>query len=254
MFCRMAFQPIQWLVRPALLISAIAAMTALISGPASATPPRSMQMDETILAQNATHLFVLRRIDDNLGYHNTILTDVQLIARNLVTGRDDRIWPVMSVLDHGADWQSYNEPARLALRELPETFEPFAVLRAEGVWRYLPAERGPSNASASWSKNGLQVTGTDDAVSHAIDIATIREKLQSSLQQSHSVQSERSAINGDPGPDLAMITAELCWVGDLYGYATPGGQGDGGYAVRLDCDDDLVGDAASIYVIVPPVQ
>ncbi|WP_039018663.1 hypothetical protein [Halocynthiibacter namhaensis] len=111
-----------------------------VTQPAVGAPDRWVAMDEQIIGQNETHFFVLRKIEDNLGYHSTTKSDVYLISRNLFTGIDERIWPVMRTIDHGAYYFQNGHEQRVENLGAGERVNPFDILLWRQAWRVLPRE------------------------------------------------------------------------------------------------------------------
>lgn len=98
---------------------------------AHATPPQVVEISETLLGVNDTHIFVLRRLDDNMGRYQPTQTDVVLIARNRRTNVDDQVWPVMRMLDSGYDLNEHLIEAQIKPLPLQDRVNPFDVL----LWR-----------------------------------------------------------------------------------------------------------------------
>ena len=97
-------------------------MTALILGLALAvptlalaTPPRVVTMTDRLVGQNEEGLFVEREVEDNLGYHYSILTDLFLVLVPY-DGSPPRLVPMRSVLQDLN--RAYEEGLTVALEEL----------------------------------------------------------------------------------------------------------------------------------------
>ena len=235
------------------LIAIILALSATLTAPAAATPPRSVQIDETLLAENSTHLFVLRRINDNLGYHHTTQTDVQLIARDLMTGRDTRFWPVQSILDYGPDFDSYGVPARIERRDGGNEINPFDVLRQQDARWILPATHDPWIGSAQLSGPDIEVVDSQGRVTHSLALSEARDRLTRSVADGRAVESPRESIGGKPGPDPEIIAPQTCRTAELHAFL-PGVERAPGLAVRLTCIGEEVWDVVSVLVIVPALE
>ncbi len=67
----------------------------LLGLPALATPPDAISISDRIFGVNATHVFILRHVNDNLGLNILGMNDTYLVAKSIKTGQDETIWPVM---------------------------------------------------------------------------------------------------------------------------------------------------------------
>ncbi len=65
-----------------------------LAGVARATPPQVVSVDDLLFGVTETHLFLLRSLEDNIGFHGVTQTDVLLVARNRKTNEDEDVWPV----------------------------------------------------------------------------------------------------------------------------------------------------------------
>jgi len=90
-----------------------------------------IEVSETLLGVNDTHIFVLRRLDDNMGHYQITQTDVVLIARNRKTNADDQIWSVMRMIDSGYNADERRIEAQIKPLALKDRVNPFDVL----LWR-----------------------------------------------------------------------------------------------------------------------
>lgn len=118
----------------------LACIGLVLAQAAFATPPRWAQLKETILGQNDTHVFILRQIDDNPGYHSTLQTEIYLISRDLFTGADERIWPVMRINDRGGSFAQSGHAERVGNMGAGERVNPFDVLLWRGARNILPGK------------------------------------------------------------------------------------------------------------------
>ena len=96
-----------------------------------ATPSRYVEMREELLGWNDTHLFLLRSVEDNLGFHSVTLSETYLISRDLRTGADERAWPVMWMMDHGRYYFQDGYEERVENLNTPDRVSPFDIL----LWR-----------------------------------------------------------------------------------------------------------------------
>lgn len=235
------------------LIVGIVACLSPMTG--NATPPQIIAVAETILGENDTHLFLLRRIDDNLGFHHTRQTDMVLIARNLSTGRDDDTWRVLSILDHGPEFADYGQPKRVENLGAADRVNPFDVL----LWRQArvaPPDGAKRTAgSARITGDGIEVAEGDAVPTHRIPLADVMPRVAASLRATRRLMPARKLETGsDPLLETHVDIPAGYRVGALHRSMAPTDPNRLCYAVRLDCtdQDELV--QLSLYVVVPPTK
>ena len=134
--CRLLFEFLKGIGMRVWLV--LAAVWFGVTQPVMGTPERWVAMDEQIIGENGTHFFVLRKIEDNLGYHSTTKSDVYVISRDLFIGVDERIWPVMRTIDHGAYYFQNGHEQRVENLGAGERVNPFDILLWRQAWRVLP--------------------------------------------------------------------------------------------------------------------
>ncbi len=100
--------------------------------PARATPPDMIYIDETLFGVNDTHVFFLRTVNNNLGLHMYGMTDTYLVAKNVETGMDENIWPILR--QHGApDYDTDGNPFPVIQTfPLKDARNPYAILSELG--------------------------------------------------------------------------------------------------------------------------
>lgn len=235
------------------IATGLSAIVGLAPSPGWATPPQTVSVREQLVGENDTHLFLLRRIDDNLGFHHTRQTDLLLIARDLSTGRDDATWPVMSVLDHGPYYEDYGQPRRVEDLSAEDRMDPFAILLRRQARLIAPeavlAGPGPARITA----DEIQVVGRDGTPTHGIPLSEAVARMDASLKATRSNVPARKLEAGED-PLLAMAdieAAERCRIGASHRFAATDGRSV--YSVRLDCSDRHELAQLSLYVVVPPV-
>lgn len=99
---------------------------------ARATPPRSIVVEDVLVGVNLSHLFLLRTVTDNLETHGTALTDTVLVSKAMVTGKEDRVWPVRRVLETR---DITSGPASKLVQDLPlrNQIDPYRILAEENA-------------------------------------------------------------------------------------------------------------------------
>ncbi|MCK0129502.1 hypothetical protein [Erythrobacter sp. F6033] len=92
------------IIARALLAGICLACAAIISAPASATPPDVIDIHERPFGVSDTHLFVLRSSSDNLGLHESLRVETFLVAIDLKSGAE-KMW----VIDRLTQYRDYAE-------------------------------------------------------------------------------------------------------------------------------------------------
>ena len=87
----------------------------LVATPAAATPPRVLSIEDRLVGQSDAAIFVERRLSDNLGYHQTELSDIFLVEIPF-DDTTERITPLRTVLEDG--YRAYDEGRSVAMEEL----------------------------------------------------------------------------------------------------------------------------------------
>lgn len=234
----------------------LVALACLLSTPGWATPERIIRVDDSILGENDTHLFLLRRIDDNLGYYQTLQTDVVLIARNLSTGRDDTTWRVISIRDHGPYFAESNRAHQVEDLGVEDRVDPFDVLLGQHARTVLPdTATAWGGRMARITGDGIEVALEDAEATHRISLADAASLMAASLGATGAlVPARKSETGGDRLSNLRIDVAGDCEIGALHGYRTSIDPNRRDYAVRLDCGDAGGLMPLSLYVVVPPAS
>lgn len=233
--------------------------------PAQATPPQVVEVSETLLGINDTHLFVLRRIDDNLGYYIPTQTDVVLIARNHKTNTDDQVWPVMRMVEYGVEFPIDGIEARVKIFPLPDRVNPFDIL----LWRkarpllspdqlqYFSPFRATDNLTTSVAKEALTITDQtpSDETTFQIKDAVAVDLIRRSLNQTRAQLPAYKAQWGDMLQDLEFDFKQHC----KYHNARALSENVSGEIVQfwltqVSCNDDEELTPVSMYLFVPEVK
>ena len=147
----------------------------LIAAPATATPPDAVSLYDRIFGVSETHVFILRQMNDNLGLHIRGMNDTFLVAKNINTGIDDNIWPVMRM--YGG--YNGNDGAEVIMHfPLANAVNPYGILAAANALPISHQMRHPDNKYAPeiWLKpDVLQV------VDVALPLAEIFAQMQASI-------------------------------------------------------------------------
>lgn len=223
---------------------------------AAATPPDTIYIDDRLFGVNDTHLFILRTANDNLGLHIFGMKDTYLVAKNIDTGLDEEIWPVLR--QHGAYNHNDNTGDPIASIQsfpLKGAVNPFEILAARGALQI----ENPREASGV--EPYIQLSHADLVVD---DFALDADALIAQME--HAVAMTLSAIQPYPDTGFASMTFSTPqsllgnWTVDL---ADCGHMGDyqvspiyGMRVVQLamiECWDISQEQPAVLYVVMQPV-
>lgn len=222
---------------------------------AAATPPDTIYIDDRIFGVNKTHVFILRTTNDNLGLHIFGMKDTYLVAKNIDTGLDDEIWPVLR--QHGAtdyDQETGDPIPLISTFPLEGAVNPFSVLVERGGLKIeTPIENLEGENYVPLSPGDLEIR---DYTLSADDI--IR-------QMEHAVATTLGAMQPYPEYGFASMTfstpqillegwsvdsSECGWIGNtelgpIYGMRSL-------MIVKIECWDYSMEQPASLFVIMNP--
>ncbi len=228
------------------------------AGLAHATPPQTVEVRETLLGLNNTHMFVLRTLDDNMGLYTMRQTDVVLIARNRATNQDDQIWPVLRVKDLGPEVDETEGVSRLEVLPLPDRVNPFDIL----LWRKARPLLGDKIRTADdlgidqiWDASGLSVTVDNGGTTHGLKNDDIANLFKTSLNRTRKVLPPYFLRADDMLVDVEF-TPETDCTSD--GYTNHFEAGDEGpketWIARISCGNDVIMSKIEMFLVIPPTD
>lgn len=232
-------------------------LTALFATTAHATPPQVVSVSETLLGINDTHLFVLRRMDDNMGSHYPVQTDVVLIARNRETNLDDQIWPVMRMIDHGVSFVEFGYEVRVEPLALKDRVNPFDILLWRKARPLLDAEQfDPAFRGTKISRAKDRLALVSDTGLFQLQDTMVAQRLTSSLNATRTALPAYFIEGGERGfdmlRDVQVDPAQDC---DYDGFYTFSEQIGDDYAefwlTRFTCENDEIMADISMYFLIP---
>ncbi len=223
-----------------------AALMMLAAGPALATPPQVVEMQETVLGLDADHLYVLRVTEDNMGLHTASQKDILLIARRLADNVDDGVWPVMRTLYMAPD----AGPGQLDVLPLPDRADPFGILAERGA-RPLLGDGWTADEIAA-GPGGLRAVERDAI--HGLDWASVGRALEASLRNARAalpplkVEGEDMllAVRFDPEADCRVMGAHV------YSDGTPDDYSRVRVVASLRCENDDSMAPVQMLLVLPP--
>lgn len=226
-------------------IALIAAIWLSLS-PALATPPRIANIDDTLFASNETHIFVLRRVTDNMGNHFSMVTDVSLIAINLSTGEIDNSWRVLGVRDFTEHFADFEKPDRYEHFDSENRVNPFEIVLEQGVYSIMPHEGTFPEDQMHRGENSFTLTDRDGDVTYRLTFEETASRIASVISDTRRLMPAQDVPNEpDPLSEAVFDVATMCEIGNRHGYRPA--------IVRLDCSDLEYPIRVSFYTIMPSV-
>ena len=233
----------------------------LLTTPASATPPQAVEVSETLLGVNDTHLFVLRRLDDNLGRYQPTQTDIVLIARNRQTNQDECTWPVMRMIDHGFDYATDNFETQVEPLPLENRINPFDILLSRNArlmldqWPVIPME----SEMDVHLENGMLTIISED-MAYRLSESSIANAFTQSLNATRKAVPPYFIEGGekgiDPLLDVRLSPAQECKIYDFFTFPEVGEHGriNNIWIARVTCESEDAMSGLSMFLFLPQVQ
>lgn len=241
----------------------LACIGIVLARAAFATPPRWAQLKETILGHNDSHVFILRQIDDHPGYHFTLQTEIYLISRDLFTGADERIWPVMRINDRGEFYAQSGHAERVENMGAGERVNPFDVLLWRGARSILPGQLpyDPTWFNAQIVDEDIVLTVWEGRFIADWDL--IFANLADSVARTRAMfepQSERydweplitGAFSAVQDHELALEAG--CSIGGIYSAVISDQGGQQPILARLDCFLEEAQGEVSYWAVLPVAE
>ena len=228
------------------------------AGLAHATPPQTVEVRETLLGLNNTHMFVLRTLDDNMGLYTMRQTDVVLIARNRATNQDDQIWPVLRAKDMGPEVVETDGVSRLEVLPLPDRINPFDIL----LWRKARPLLGDRIRTADdlgidqiWDASGLSVTVDNGGTTHGLQNDDIANLFKTSLNRTRKVLPPYFTEGGDMLADVEFSPETDCTSDGYTSLFEAGGENQKEtWIARISCENDITMSKTEMFLVIPPTD
>ena len=224
---------------------------------AHATPPQVVEVSETLLGVNDTHIFVLRRLDDNMGRYQITQTDVVLIARNRKTNKDDQIWPVMRMIDSGYNADERGIEAQIKPLALKDRVNPFDVL----LWRKarpLLAQLGTFQKDTDITdlREQAALTIVADGKKYRLADTAMAKALITSLQTTRAAMPPYFTEGGfDILDGIEVDPAKECKYHDFTRFYEQDDQGVQDFWIAyVTCESDEAMSYLSMYLLVPKAE
>ncbi|NJM84614.1 MAG: hypothetical protein HC844_21240 [Tabrizicola sp.] len=230
-----------------------ALLVVLVATRAGATPPQTVADDDLLFGANDSHLFLLRRIDDNMGRYQITQTDILLVSRTRATNADDAFWPVSRTIDYGTHFAELGEDSRVQTLPLEGAVNPFDILAAQAAIPMLGVEgQAPDTVSFQTVDGTLTIVGQDRDESHRIGLAEIADRITGNLDRGRDALPAHFIEGADALRDLRIDAASDCEfdrflsMADLRDdlLATT-------WLVHVTCENDEMMAPVSTYLVVP---
>ncbi len=233
---------------------------ALFASTAQATPPQIVGVSETLMGINGTHLFVLLRMDDNMGSHYPTQTDVVLIARNRETNLDDQIWPVMRMVDHGVSFVEFGYETRVETLPLKDRTNPFDILLWRKARPLLAAQQsGPAFHGTKISRTADGLALLTDKGRFLLQDKMVAQRLATSLNATRAALPAYFIEGRDRGfdilRDVQFDPAQECDYDGFYSFSEQVGDEYAEFwLTRVTCENDAVMADISMYFLIPKAR
>jgi hypothetical protein len=224
-----------------------------MAGAAQATPPQVVSVDDILLGANDTHIFLLRRLDDNSGGYTRTQTDILLVARNRGTNLDDGIWPVArSITDNPVDDPTPDD--RVEIIAMGGAVNPFDILAERDAVPMLGwSQSGADVSDVTQAADGgqLVVEDTREKLRYQIDYADVGALLTDNLNRSRAaVPAYFTETDIDMLLDLPFDAAADCAFAPSFRFTD--GQGQIARLVAVTCENEATMVPISTYLVMPP--
>ncbi len=224
----------------------------LLPGMAFATPPQVVSTLEELVGINATHVFLLRSVNDNLGSHHDELTDQMLVARNIDTGLDEQIWPLrrVHVFFGGDDGLSENVVTEHAL---DESFDMHKVLGQQGARPLTEVHnRDAAELSPDFAADGLHLMLLPDDDAFHVDYEWASKTLAANFAAGRAAMPAYFEEGGiDPVAEMSFDVSAICSTSRYdVAYRWRNGVDDPLLLLRLNCGDLDLGQPFAMYLAI----
>lgn len=202
---------------PSLLSAALMALVFCTPAPSQATPPRALSVEDVLFGENATHLFVVRTVSDNLETHMTELTDTLLIAINLQNGLEEKAWPVQRTLESGDVFTRAPED-RIRTLSIADQINPFDLLAKENARPLLDsAAKTVTDARLQkwYSKDSYAIGRWIGTPEFELSFSRLKASIETSFQMIRTTLPAYSE-GYDPLTDTAFSNFEKCQTTRLF--------------------------------------
>lgn len=220
-----------------------------LAGIARATPPQVVSVDDVLFGMSDTHVFLLRSLEDNMGFHGVTQTDVLLVARNLATNADEEIWPVARSI-HRAEENS------VETLTVAGAVNPFEIAAARGVRLLLGRSDRPVTAAevaVSFGGAALVVTDGRAGTTFSLGFDEISQRLGEGLERTRdSLPPYFTEGGGDVLRGVRFDPALDCEVAGFVEMAA--GAAGVLWLARVSCENEETMAPVATYLVVHPVS
>jgi len=228
----------------------------LLATPASATPPQAVEVSETLLGVNDTHLFVLRRLDDNLGRYQPTQTDIILIARNRKTNADDQTWPVMRMIEiveyfGGDNLTRQTKPLPMAGR-----VNPFDILLSRKAQPLIAPQPGALDQHTGVAHGNDTFGMTADDMYFELTDKVTAGLIRDSLNATRTAVPPYFTEGGDMLVDVEINPAQECTYSNFMRLTDYTGQPEPqiSWIAAVTCESDYTMSQITLFLTIPEMQ
>lgn len=220
----------------------------ILAAPVAATPPQVIWVRDTLFAQGADRVMILRSIMDNHGSHYTTQTDTFLLILSLSDGAVINVAPVERVVDIHLGEPDLDSTT---FTPLEDAVNPFAA-RAQAGFAPLTAPTHGYGPNAMILPTGIILTD-GDTLTHQLDMRAAQKQMQHALTATRALLPVLHSDGGDADPfdpsaysilrDCKVQAALTFWQLD----------GPIPAIVNLSCDDMEDAGSLDVWIVLPEI-
>jgi len=237
--------------------------------PAHATPPQVISVDETLISVGAASpfIFVLRKLNDNMGSQSRQQTDVVLIARRKSTNEDVYLWPIKRTLDNGPDYVETDGNPRVVTLPLDEEYNLGRVIKNHhGGYPNQRKADDNSGVEVLSNRDGALITaktpsffydtpeGTPERTSYWVSYEKLAEEINHSLRNTRYLFKPYFIEAADPLISPEFKPAQDCKF-DYFAEVSEqtDGEQQGFWVAYVTCENENTMAPVSIFITLQPL-
>ena len=234
-----------------------------------ATPPQVVSVDETLVGYGGPEklLFLLRKLEDNLGSHSRLQTDLILIARSKSSNQDVYHWPIKRSIDNGASHVDTEGDPRHVTVPLEFDHSPWHVIKAHhaGLVTQTKADV-QSEIEILKNRDGMLISattprfaygapeGTPERTSYWVSYTQLASDIETSLSETRYNFPPFFLEGDDPLSAPNIIPEQDCSFDDFVEvFEQRDGEQQGFWTAYVTCENDTTMAPVSMFITLQPL-